>query len=400
MVRIKDIKTFLTCPYGINLVVVRVETDQPGLYGLGCATFTQRCKAVITLIDEYIKPLLAGRDVSELQELWTLMNHNAYWRNGPVVNVAMGGVDLALWDIKGKMAGMPVYELLGGKCREGAPVYCYANGDSKGEILDKAQALWEEGCRYIRLQTHPFSSSGPLTGAWHPKNAKQGPYVDGKKYIRYMMDIFECCRDKMGFEPELLHDVHERLSPVDAVYFAQEAEPIRLYFLEDLFAPDQIAYFRRVRNLCSTPLSQGELCVNPMEWLPLVSERLIDYMRIHTTMIGGLTPALRCAHMCELYGIRTSWHAPWDLNPVGHAAQIHLDLCSPNAGVQEWSGMNEAEYELFPGAPVTENGFAYVNDKPGFGVEFDEALARKYPPKEEIIGWTQLRQADGSLVPP
>lgn len=400
MPKITNVKTFLTCPYDINLVVVRVETDQPGLYGLGCATFTQRCKAVVTLIDEYIKPLILGREAGEIQELWSLINQNAYWRNGPVVNVALGGVDLALWDIKGKMANMPVYELLGGKCREGVPVYCYANGDSKEEILENAQRLWEDDCRYIRLQTHPFSSNGPLAGSWHPKNAKPGPYVDGKKYIRYMMDVFELCRDKMGFEPEFLHDVHERLSPVDAIGFAKEAEPIKLYFLEDLFAPDQTEYYRRLRNVCTTPVSQGELCVNPTEWMPLVSERLIDYMRVHITMIGGLTPALRCAHMCELYGIRTSWHAPWDLNPIGHAAQIHLDLCSPNTGVQEWSGMNEAEYEIFPGSPVVEKGFVYVNDGPGFGVEFDEQAAKKYPPKEEIIGWTQLRQPDGSLVLP
>lgn len=400
MIKITDIKTYLTCPYDINLVVVRVDTDQPGLYGLGCATFTQRCKAVVTVIEEYIRPLLIGRDAGEIQELWSLMNQNAYWRNGPIVNCAMGGVDLALWDIKGKVAGMPVYDLLGGKCRPAVPVYLYANGDSKEEILDNAQMRWEEGCKYIRLQSHPFGDIGPLAGTWHPKNAKPGPYIDGKKYIRYMMDVFETARLKMGDEPEFLHDVHERLSPIDAVQFAKEAEPIKLYFLEDLFAPDQLAYYRQVRALCSTPLSHGELCVNPREWIPLAAEHLIDYMRVHTVMIGGLTPALRCAHLCELYGVRTSWHAPWDLNPIGHAAQIHLDLVSPNAGVQEWSGMNNAEYEVFPGSPIVENGFVYVNEKPGFGVEFDEIAAKKYPAKEEIITWTQLRQNDGSLVLP
>lgn len=400
MVKITDIKTYKTCPYDINLVVVRVDTNQPGLFGLGCATFTQRYKAVVTVIEEYIKPLIVDRNANEIQELWSLMNQNAYWRNGPVVNCAIGGVDLALWDIKGKMAGMPVYELLGGKCRDAIPAYLYANGNSKQEILDNAQKLWDEGCKYIRLQTHPFMDDGPLAGTWHPKNVKPGPYVDGKKYIRYMMDVFETCRSEMGDEPEFLHDVHERLSPADAIQFAKEAEPIKLYFLEDLFSPDQVAYYRRLRELCTTPVSQGELCVNPMEWIPLVEERLIDYMRVHTTMIGGLTPALRCAHMCELYGVRTSWHAPWDLNPIGHAAHLHLDLISPNAGVQEWSGMNEAEYEIFPGAPTVEKGFIYVNDRPGFGVDFDEEAAKKYPPKEEIIGWTQLRQNDGSLVLP
>lgn len=400
MVKITDVKTFMTCPYNVNLVVVKVETNQPGLFGLGCATFTQRCKAVVTVINEYIKPLIVGRNAGEIQELWTLINQNAYWRNGPVVNMAIGGVDLALWDIKGKMAGMPVYDLLGGKSREGIPVYGYANGDSKEEILDNAEKIWEEGYHYIRLQIHPFNDEGPIAGDWKPINAKSGPYIDGKKYIRYMMDLFESCRIKMGEEPELIHDVHERLAPTDAIYFAQAAEPIRLYFLEDLFSPDQVAYYRHLRSICSTPVAQGELCVNPMEWVPLVSERLIDYIRIHITMIGGLTPALRCAHMCELYGVRLAWHGPWDLNPIGHAAQMHIDINCPNLGIQEWSGMNDAEYEIFPGAPYVKNGFAYINDMPGFGVEFDEVAAKKFPPKEEIIKWTQLRQRDGSLILP
>lgn len=400
MITITDVKTYITCPDGFNLVVVRVDTNQPGLYGLGCATYTQRCKSVVTTIEEYIKPLIVGRDATEIQELWNLMYHNGYWRNGPVVNNAVGGVDMALWDIKGKLAGMPVYDLLGGKCREAVTLYRYANGNNREEILDKAQELWETGFHHIRLQYFPMQGYPPMQRDWKPEGAKEGFYQDPRAYMQEIVGLFEFVRDKMGFQPELIHDVHERIPAGDAIRLAKELEPMKLYFLEDLFAPDQAEYYRQVKSVCTTPIAHGELCTNPLEWQTLISQRLIDFIRIHFSMIGGVTPAIKLAHVSEAFGVRTAWHGPTDMNPIGHAAQMHLGITSPNFGIQEWSGFGPAVYEVFAGIPEMRKGYAYMNDKPGFGIEFDETAAKKYPHKEEVIKWTQYRHTDGALYTP
>lgn len=248
MPKIRDVKTFITCPDGINLVVVKVETDEPGLYGLGCATFTQRCQAVKTLIDEHLKPLVVGREASEIQELWNLMYQNAYWRNGPVINNAVAGIDIALWDIKGKMASMPVYQLLGGKCREALTLYRYANGGSREEILDKAQRLWEEGFHHIRLQYMPMNGYPQMQREWKPDGAKDGFYQDPHAYMRETVGLFEHAREKMGFEPEFIHDVHERISISDGICLAKELEPMKLYFLEDLFSPEQVQAYGELKK--------------------------------------------------------------------------------------------------------------------------------------------------------
>ena len=293
MVKITDVRTTITCPDGINLVVVRVDTDQDGLYGLGCATYTQRCKAVETVIEEYLKPLVVGRDASEIQELWTLMYNNGYWRNGPGLNNAVSGIDMALWDIKGKMAGMPVYDLIGGKCREAVTVYRYANGSDREEILDKSIRLVEEGFHHVRLQYFPMQGY-PVNQkkGWSPDGCKPGFYQDPHAYMEEMLRVFGMVRDRLGSEIELIHDVHERIPAIDAVRFAKELEPMKPYFIEDLFAPEQFDYYRMVRGLCSTPIAHGELCVNPLEWKALITEHLVDFIRIHFSMIGGFTPSV------------------------------------------------------------------------------------------------------------
>lgn len=400
MITITNVKSYITCPDGINLVVVRVDTNQPGLYGLGCATYTQRCKAVVTAIEEYIKPLVTGRDAMETQELWSLMYHNGYWRNGPIINNAVGGVDMALWDIKGKVAGMPVYNLIGGKCREAVALYAYANGDCRKDILEKAHKCIEEGFHYIRLQYFPMQGYSQLQRDWKPDGAKAGFYQDTRNYVQEMVGLFEDARQELGFDPEFIHDVHERIPATDAVCLAKELEPMKLFFLEDLFAPEQYEYYRHVKSICATPVAHGELCTNPLEWQRLIADRLIDFIRIHFSMIGGITPAVKMAHLSEAFGIRTAWHGPTDMNPVGHAAQMHVGLATPNFGIQEWSGFGGVMYEVFEGIPEVRNGYAYVNDKPGFGIDFHEEKAKNYPHKEEIIWWTQFRHTDGGLFTP
>lgn len=400
MTKITNVQAFITCPDGVNLVVVKVETNQPGLYGLGCATFTQRCKAVVTVIEEYLKPLLLGRNADEIQELWMLMYQNAYWRNGPVLNNAVSGVDMALWDIKGKEAGMPVYQLLGGKCREGVLLYRYANGNSREEILEKSQTLWENGFHHIRLQYYPMCAHRSNQRNWSPDGAKPGFYQDPHAYMNEVVALFGFVRSKMGFDPELIHDVHERIPPKDAIRLAKELEPMKPYFLEDLFAPEHYEYYRDLKNQCAIPIAHGEMCTHPLEWKQLVTEHLIDFMRIHMSMLGGLTPTVKCAHVCEAFGVRTAWHGPNDMNPIGHTAQMHLDLVSPNFGIQEWPDLGNAVCEVFEGMPELRNGYAYVNDRPGFGITFREDVAKKYPHQEGIVEWTQFRHTDGSLFTP
>jgi mannonate dehydratase len=398
MLVITNIRTFIIHPAEVNLVLVRVETNQPGLYGLGCATFTQRCKVVVTAIEEYIKPLLIGRDPMDTQDIWQLCNVNAYWRNGPVINNAIGGIDIALWDIKGKVANLPVYQLLGGRCREGMAVYRYANGISKEDILEKAQKLWSEGTHYIRLQIAP-ADLGIENKLWKTKNPKDGFHTNPDQYIRANLEVFEYVRKHMGFEPKLLHDVHERLLPLDAIFFAKELEPMKLFFLEDLFSPEQWEYLRILRNQCSIPIAQGELFVNPNEWIPLIKDRLIDFIRVHISTIGGLTPAVKLAHLCDAFGVRLAWHGPNDMTPIGHTAQLHIDISSQNFGIKEWPWVIESAplHEVFPGMPELHNGYIYPNDKPGFGVDFDETSAKKYPWEKDSFAWTQYRYEDSSI---
>ncbi|MBN2309791.1 MAG: starvation-sensing protein RspA [Candidatus Hydrogenedentes bacterium] len=397
-VKIASVRTILTAPAGIPLVVVKVETSEPGLYGLGCGTFTQRATAVRTAVDDYLAPLLAGRDPGRIEDTWHTCMHNAYWRNGPVLNNALSGVDMALWDIKGKRAGMPVYELLGGKCREAAAVYRHADGRDPEEVTDRARAFQEEGYTHIRCQLGGYGGIG--RSPRRPDNALPGAYFDPDVYAQTVPAMFEHVRNALGFDVHLLHDVHERLQPIEAVRFAKALEPYRLFFLEDLLAPEDIEWFRHIRAHAAVPIAMGELFNNPVEWKPLIANQLIDFIRVHISQIGGISPARKLAALCEAFGVRTAWHGPGDVAPVGHAANLHLDLACQNFGIQEFAGFNDALREVFPGCPEVRNGYLYPNANPGLGIDIDEALAARYPVEPKAIEWTQTRLPDGTPVRP
>jgi mannonate dehydratase len=395
---ITDVRTIITAPAGIDLVVVRVDTSEPGLYGLGCATFTQRALAVRTAIDEYLKPFAVGRDPRRIEEMWQTAAVSAYWRNGPVLNNAQSGLDMALWDIKGKLAGMPVYELLGGKCREGAAVYRHADGRDEQELEQGVLALMAQGCRHIRCQMGGYGGHEPLPPA--PRGAAPGAYFNPDAYARSVPRFLAHVRKTVGFEVELLHDVHERLAPSEAVRLARALEEFRLFFLEDALPPEQLEWFRSIRAACSTPIAMGELFVHPAEWRPLIVERLIDFIRVHVSAIGGITPAVKLAHLCGEMGVRTAWHGPGDVSPVGHAANVHLDVAMPNFGIQEWSGFTDAAREVFPGCPEETGGYAYPGDRPGLGIDIDEKKAARYPYVGGLPQWTLARTPDGSPARP
>lgn len=395
---IKDVQTILTQPEGSRLIIVKIVTSQPGLYGLGCATFTQRFHAVHTAIEKHIKPFLIGRDVSRIEEIWQMGMVNGYWRNGPVLNNAISGADQALWDIKGKQADMPLYQLLGGKCREGAAVYGHADGRDEHEVEDSVRKYMAQGYRYIRIQMGGYG--GQAERLVKPEGAPPGAYFDPRAYTRDMLRMMEHVRSKVGDEIELLHDIHERLKPIDAVQFAKDIERFKLFFLEDPLAPEDLEWFQHIRQQCSTPIAMGELFNSPREWQPLIADKLIDFLRMHVSQMGGITPARNVAAFANMYGIRTAWHGPGDTSPVGHAANLHLDLWAPNFGIQEWCRFSEAVYEVFPGTPEVRGGYMYPNDKPGLGIDVNEELAAKYPCTDEVVDWTQTRLPDGSPTRP
>lgn len=411
---IRDVRVTLTSPTGRNLVIVKVLTSEPDLHGIGCATFTQRYLPVRSAVEDYLKPLLIGRDPARIEELHRLMSVNSYWRGGPVLNNAISGVDMALWDIKAKLAGMPLYDLLGGKVREAAAVYQHADGRDLKELQDHVQQQVDLGMSHVRIR---FGGSSELTRASGeaggnayggaglgtqrpPDGALDGVYYDPQTYTRTTIEAIAHIRKHFGDDIELLHDVHERLTPAQAIRFAKDLEPFRLFFLEDPIAPEDLGWYERLRNATTTPIAASELFTGPNEWLPLVSNRLIDFVRMHISDIGGLTPAKKVATVAETFGVRTAWHGPGDCSPVGHAVNLHLNLSTLNFGIHELQPFTDLDREIFIGCPEYRNGYLYPNDKPGHGIDLNEALAAKYPCDPKTIMWTQARLPDGSLARP
>ena len=396
--RIDKVETFLTQPGTQRLVVVKVTTSEAGLYGLGCATFTQRHLAVKAALDHHAGPFVVGKDPRDIEDLWQSGMVNGYWRNGPVLNNALSGIDMALWDIKGKLAGMPCYQLWGGRCRPAAAVYAHAGGRDAAEVADKVRALVAEGFGHVRCQLGGYVGLEPDPPG--PDGRADGAYFNPRERLRSIPRLFEALRADLGDDVELLHDVHERLAPIDAVGLAKSLEPYRLFFLEDLLAPEDLEWFSHVRSVCTTPLAMGELFNHPREWTPLVSGRLIDFIRVHLSQIGGITPALKLSHLCAAFGVRTAWHGPGDVSPVGMAAAVHLDVAMHNFGIQEWSRRGEAEQAVFPGIPELRKGYVYPNDRPGLGIDFDDSLAARHPCDNDPVTWTVSRWPDGTIGRP
>ncbi len=401
--KIKDVQVIATAPAGVRLTVVKIVTDQDGLYGYGCGTFTQRADLVNAAVDRYLKPFLIGKAVDRIEDIWQACYNSSYWRNGPTLNNAISGVDQALWDIKGRQAGMPVYELVGGKCREAAACYSHASGADIPRCIESAKRLMAQGFRHIRVQVGaPGMASYGSGGGGGAKNEAlhDGPVYDPYVQFRYSVKLIEEARKQLGEEVHLLHDMHERYTPNLAVQFAKAVEPCRLFFLEDPLSPEDIAYFRQIRQQCATPIAMGELFNSPHEWTPLISERLIDYIRIHVSQAGGFTPCRKVAAMGEIFGVRTAWHGPGDVSPIGHMANATLDVTCYNFGIQEYSAFNANTQEIFHGCPELKNGYVYPSDKPGWGIEVDEKAAAKFPYGANKLngGWGEIRLPDGSII--
>ena len=401
--KITNVKSILTAPQRIRLCVVKVETSEPGLYGLGCATFNQRPLPVAVAVDKYLNPFAKGRSADNIEDMWQNAYTSSYWRNGPVLNNALSGLDQALWDIKGKRANMPVYQLLGGKCRFAVDCYTHCGGRDLKQIEASVREGMEKGFRYIRIQRGGYGSPH-LSREDHFKNAGFAPRSDStmevRPYVEGTVEMFEHIRSTFGSKVELLHDIHERIPPIEAINLIKRLEPYRPFFIEDPFSPEDNGYFKLLRQQTCVPIAMGELYNNPHEWVGLMAERLIDFIRVHLSQVGGLSVARKIATLGEWFNVRSAWHGPGDVSPVGHAANAHLDLAIWNFGIQESVHFSEKTQEVFPGCPTVKDGYMYVNEAPGFGVDIDETLAAKFELPDHPGYWNPVRRSDGTAVRP
>jgi len=409
--KITEVRVIVTCP-GRNYVVVKIMTDEPGLYGVGDATLNGRELSVVTALEEHIAPLLIGRDPDRIEDTWQYLFRGTYWRGGPVLMTALAGIDMALWDIKGKRAGLPLYSLLGGKTREGALCYTHAGGRDIGECADRVHAAREKGFKVVRAQVQVPGAVGTY-GVGGAKEAASATWInpgeDAKQkrlpseerswepanYLRIVPKLFAHLRDALGDEIELLHDVHERLTPIEAARLARELEPYHLFFLEDPLRPEHKESFRLVRNASVTPIAMGELFHTRYDCLPLITEQLIDFIRCDLTHIGGITEAKKIAAIAEPFQVKTAWHGPGDIAPMAHSANVHVDVSIPNFGVQEMVSFGEKVSEVMPGAPEFRDGYLWPNEAPGLGCDIDEEKAAKYPYERAYL--PTCRRADGSV---
>ncbi len=400
--KIKSVKAIATAPSGSNLIVVKVETTEPGLYGLGCSTFTQRAVAVVAAINSYLNDFCVGKYVDNIEDMWQGAYVSSYWRNGPVLNNALSGLDQALWDIKGKRANMPVYQLLGGKVRFAVPCYSHASGNTPEAVAESVKKFIEEGYKYVRIQQGGYGAVGVSPTKPDFKEAGFGgatdAFMDDRTYLRSVPKMFETVRKQCGEDVELLHDIHERVQPMDAINMIKQLEQYHPFFIEDPFSPENMEWFKQLRASTSVPIAMGELFNNINEFkLPMVNQ-WFDYIRIHISQIGGITPAMKVARLGEWFNVKTAWHGPGDVSPVGHAANAHIDLAVWNFGIQEAVRFSDKLQEVFPGCPTMKNGYMSVNEVPGLGVDINEKEAAKYPIGTKS-NW-QVRKADGTLIRP
>ncbi len=400
MPKIIAAKTIVTCP-GRNFVTLKIVTDE-GVYGIGDATLNGRELAVEAYLTQHVIPCLIGRDAHQIEDIWQYLYRGAYWRRGPVTMAAIAAVDTALWDIKGKIAGLPVYQLLGGACRAGVMVYGHANGETIEETIDNAQHYAAQGYKAIRLQTgvpgmkgaygvskdkffyEPADSDLPKETVWSTE-----------RYLRSAPALFEAARAALGDDVHLLHDVHHRLTPIEAARLGKDLEPYRLFWMEDATPAENQASFRIIRQHTTTPLAVGEIFNSVWDCKQLIEEQLIDYIRATVVHAGGITHLKKLASFADLYHVRTGCHGATDLSPVCMGAALHFDLSIPNFGIQEYMRHTPETDAVFPHAYTFQDGMLHPGEAPGLGVDIDEALAAKYPYQRAYL--PVARRLDGSM---
>jgi mannonate dehydratase len=400
MPKITDAKVIVTCP-GRNFVTLKITTED-GTYGIGDATLNGRELAVVAYLQEHVVPCLIGRDAHAIEDIWQFLYKGAYWRRGPVTMSAIAAVDVALWDIKAKLAGLPLYQLLGGASRTGVMVYGHANGATIEETIAEAVKYKAMGYKAIRLQTgvpglpstygvskdklfyEPADAAIPTENVWSTS-----------KYLPTVPKLFEAARDALGWDVHLLHDSHHRLTPIEAARLGKDLEPYRPFWLEDVTPAENQASFRLIRQHTTTPLAVGEVFSSIWDCKQLIDEQLIDYIRTTIVHAGGISHLRRIAGLAEVNNVRTGFHGATDLSPVCMGAALHFDLWVPNFGIQEYMRHTPDTDAVFPHAYTFKDGELHPGQAPGHGVDIDEALAAQFPYKPASLPVNRLE--DGTL---
>ncbi len=400
MPKIVSARVIVTSP-GRNFVTLKVECDD-GTTGVGDATLNGRELAVASYLSEHVIPCLIGRDAHRIEDVWQYLYKGAYWRRGPVTMTAIAAVDMALWDIKGKIAGLPVYQLLGGAAREGCMVYGHANGASIADTIEAALDYQRQGYKAIRLQCgvpglpstygvsgdryfyEPADADLPTENLWSTE-----------KYLRVVPELFAAAREALGWDVHLLHDVHHRLTPIEAGRLGKDLEPYRPFWIEDATPAEDQDAFRLIRQHTTTPLAVGEIFSSIWDCKALIENRLIDYIRATVLHAGGITHMRQIASFADLYQIRTGCHGATDLSPVTMAAALHLGLSIPNFGIQEYMRHTAETDAIFPHAYRFADGMLHPGDEPGLGVDIDESLAERHPYARAFLPVNRLE--DGTM---
>ena len=398
--KISDAKVSVCCP-GRNFVTLKIQTDE-GIYGLGDATLNGRELAVASYLQDHIVPCLIGRDPFQTEDIWQYLYRGAYWRRGPVTMTAIAAVDMALWDIKGKALKTPVYNLIGGPSRDGVLVYGHANGGDIEQTIDAVAQYLDMGYLAIRAQSGipglP-STYGVGKGTLYYEPAEKGLPVENlwstEKYLLHVPKLFEALRTKFGDDVHLLHDVHHRLTPIEAARLGKSLEPYHLFWLEDAVPGELQESYRIIRQHTTTPLAIGEVFNTIWDAHLLMSEQLIDYLRMTVVHGGGITHLKKIAAFAELYHVRTGSHGATDLSPVAMAAALNVDLSINNFGIQEYMRHTTETDEVFPHSYYFKDGYLHPGDSPGLGVDFNEDLAARFPYQRAYLPVN--RKLDGTI---
>ena len=399
--KITNARVIVTCP-GRNFVTLKIETDQ-GVYGLGDATLNGREKAVVSYLEEYCIPALIGKDARNTEDIWHYFYRGVYWKRGAVTMAALSAIDLALWDIKAKALGTPLYNLLGGKSRERALVYAHATGKDLPQALDSVAEKLANGFQAVRVQAGvpgvPESYGVPKGSAPYEPAARglaREESWDTAKYLRFAPRLFERVRERFGNDVLLLHDVHHRCTPIEAARLAKELEPFHLFWLEDPVSGELQEGLRLMRRHSTTPIAIGEVFNTVYDYTTLISEQLVDYVRMPLSHGGGITHLSKVAAFASIYHVHTGFHGATDLSPVNLAASIHFDLAVNNFGIQEYMPHPEVVNDVFQVNYRYEQGALTIDDTPGIGVDIDEEKAKKYPYSMACL--PVARKMDGTLT--
>jgi mannonate dehydratase len=399
--KIVDAKVFVCSP-GRNFVTLKITTDE-GVTGLGDATLNGRELAVASYLTDHVLPCLIGRDPFQTEDIWQYLYRGAYWRKGPVTMTAIGAIDIALWDIKAKALNTPLYNLLGGRSRDGVMVYGHANGRDIEEAGDAVARHIDEGFLAVRAQAGvpglPTTYGVPKDGKPYEPAERGLPHEhawSSEKYLVHVPALFDALRTRFGQDVHLLHDAHHRLTPIQAGRLGRALEPYHLFWLEDPTPAELQDGFRIIRQHTTTPIAVGEIFNTVWDAKQLIDEQLIDYLRMTVLHGGGLTPMLKIASFAAMHHAQMGCHGATDLSPITMGAALHFDLAIPNFGVQEWMPHNAETDAVFPHAyRYRGDGYMVPGDVPGHGVEFDEKLAEKYPYQRAYLPVN--RKLDGTL---